>query len=302
MYFYIKPDTYKYLVLYFMNVRKYKILAFLTMMKYHRRNSSIYGWESTVILAKSFGMSFNTFKKYFNLCLSKKYIVKKGNNYQAIGLTKVIKKFKLEHLKFFKHTEYSETPSFKDVYKQIQDSILIKNFTQQDFAIKKDLESLKSYEISLYNRTMSRDQKKSLKRLVKKAGKLRLSTDELVKRMYKNINTIKTGKNHAAKLLGMSTSSGKNILRRLSKDNKIEVKIIQEKIRMDVNHASFEYLKKKHKCVVIPSNGFFWLSIGREVSLDTKYMTDSYNTKESEKNINLSDFNGVVDIIDDVVI
>lgn len=263
-------------------VRRCKILAFLTMIKFHRRNSCIYTSENLTQVYKSLKMSYNTFHKYFSICIKEGFIIEDKGAYRAIKLRTAMQQLDLTNLKFFHQTEYDCEITFKNVYKQIQDSLLIRNFQQQQYKIEQNKDFLKVYYKKSKNRVKSEvfyttSEKRVLKKLIVCARKAGMSTDKYIKRIEESSKEILTGKFHASNILGMSPASGANALKRLSK-SKIQREKVSIKSDLKMTDHSFEILKAENpNTVIVPTRKGFFLSKGSIINLDTLYINNNYS-------------------------
>lgn len=208
--------------------KQYKLLAFITLIKKHRINSMIYSCESKKVLAKELGMSYNTFKKWFEIAVEEGLLIKKGNHHQAINLVHTILHLGLRK-KLWKYHNFCyswnyEKLTFKNVYDRIITSIITNNYEQQAFIIERN-------NVLFGFNSNSKKKSNYIRAIYKKALKLETSTEQLLQYTKENkINKIVSGKFHVAKLIGLSDSSGLRWLKKLHKrkiiKRKVEIKFI----------------------------------------------------------------------------
>lgn len=275
-------------------VKKYKILAFITLFKRKRRNSLIYSGETIKQLHHNTRINQNTLRKYITLCEENGLIRQHGKHRCFIKLTQAIEK--LVGLKKFKHV-YFEGGDLMTIYKNMVDAIVIKNFLQQDFrrvenielkevaisVMKKDkpfFKQLKKVKCEDHRKQLVKSYNKNVKKLIKmtqewnaKKG-TRKGTIAFCKSFSSKPNKpVCSGKNHVAKLTGMTPSTGRNILKRMHKSGKIIRAVIKKDTELKSSCHNMEKLQSRFRNV-IPSKktGTLWLSIGSEVSLDTEFV------------------------------
>lgn len=252
-----------------MHIReKYKIVAFCTLVKYRRTNSCISKKKSKHQLAREFGMCYNSFTKYFNLCKKRGLLRELKENWQFISLPEVVKKLELhldKHCRWTEWDEYKEI-SFKTIYQKIVDSPVFKNFRQQQYKIEKKQIRL---ERVFSNSPLSVNQKLTI-RVAKEASRMGMTFEEYIKRLRESLTTtIVSGKNHVANLIGYSATYGSKWLRKMEKEGVISRKIIKQYSELPVNHASFDLLRQEGKKAVPTDKGFL-LFLGSSITLTLK--------------------------------
>ena len=281
----------------------YKLLSFCILLKLNRKNSMIYNEESIVQLSSDLKINFRTFKKYLDASIKHGLIKKQGNHLYAIkyrylisewsnlnGQDKNLQKF-FTHLYAFKKTKYNKVPSFKDIYNQVVESIIFKNFKQQEYKILKEQEKIEIYRNSLKSgcNPVDRRSSKILKSLTKEASQRRKSTDAYVKCMeMKKDKYIKTGKNHIAKLLGMSSATGQRRLKKLETSEKVQREVIRVNTGLPAINECFDVLKEEKKLIsstatIVPMNKTLWLCKGSKITLNPIYMDDFYSVGKINK-------------------
>ena len=119
-------------------------------------------------------------------------------------------------LRFFKYWEYRGKITFKTIYNRIVESLLIKNFDQQDYRIK-FTKKLKAYYYQLEDScTRFDDYSSVLKKGMKLASANNMSIEEYISSTLKrSIKRIVTGKNHSAKIIDMSPATSIRVLNRM---------------------------------------------------------------------------------------
>jgi len=122
------------------------------------------------------------------------------------------------YVECFKRFTCNGPLTWEKVYHQIQHSLVLKNFKQQQYRIEKWKDTEDAY-YRIGDRITSEKKRNSiLKKVAKCAAALGITTDDWMKRARtKNKQYIVSGKTHMARLLGMSESSGGRILRRMHK-------------------------------------------------------------------------------------
>ena len=272
------------------------------MLKINRVNGMLYKKEALHKISSDLGMNFRTFKKYFDKCVSLGFIKHQGTHFQAASYSQLIKiwedpflntedhtlqdrkqQFFLRHLYVFNKTSYKKRPTFKDVYNQIIDSVIIKNFKQQEYKINQEKEKISVYKRTKTSRLGSnkgdnRKQLTALKALAKDAAKAKMSTDDYVKSMSGRDNYIKTGKTHISKLIGMSASTGKRRLKSLEESKKIKRERIVENTNLPGLHECFDVLRSESNHFIIQGKKLH-LSKGSKIGLKTNYIRKKYSVK-----------------------
>ena len=257
----------------------------------------LYKQDSLVKLATSLKINFRTFKKYLNKCIELGMIKSQGEHLYVINYRDLIKNWcgidsehnkKLQkfftHVFIFNKTDYGKkNPSFKDIYNQIIDSVIIKNFQQQEYKINKQKKTLDLYQKSSKEgcHPTSKREYKLLKSLVKEAAQRGLTTEQYIKRISKKTDWyIKTGKNHISKLIGMSSSTGQIRLKKLQKENKIQREIILVNTGLPVIDECFQILKKETKHLIVPKGNVLFISKGSRIGMDTYYLANDYSVEK----------------------
>lgn len=247
-------------------LKKYKILAFIVLVKKHRKNSIFFQGENQIDLAKQLGISYTSFKKYKTYCIENGILVEYGVHQQFIKLTKAIELLKLDvnkYHKFFSWKHYTSL-TLKNIYEEIVQELLLVKFKQQQFRIdKKQKELSKVQQVENSKRTDPR----KVKPLLKKYGSIEKAKSSISKNFT---NSIVSGKNHVASIVGCSPATGKNLLKKLHNKNVITRTIVFEKLNYEYNTYSFDMIKATNKqWTIVPStkNQCFYLSKGSLISL-----------------------------------
>jgi hypothetical protein len=271
----------------------YKLFAFAILLKFNRENSMVYNDESFRKLASDNNINGRTFKKYFNLCKKEGIIVGQGEHYNVIAYHKIINVWQskfdnsqeynkecdlFSHLQIFNQTTYKKK-TFKNIYNQILDSIIIKNFKQQQYRINEVKQWIGIYNKSFDgNKNLNKYEQKQTKLLMQRAASFGMSVDAFIKRLNECDIYIKTGKFHAAKKVNMSASTGTRILKRLQTEEKVYREIVVLPTNIKVNHAGFDYLKAQNKeQTIIISEGEFMVAKGSRIEMNTFYMDNCYS-------------------------
>lgn len=271
----------------------YKLFAFAILLKFNRDNSIVYNDESFRKLASNNNINGRTFKKYFNLCIKEGIIVKQGIHHNVIGYYKIIKLWQskfdnsqeynkdcdlFSHLQIFNQTTYKKK-TFKNIYNQILDSILIKNFKQQQYRINEVKQWISIYNKSFDgNKNLNKYEQKQTKLLMQRAASFGMSVDAFIKRLNECDIYVKTGKFHASKKISMSASTGARILRRLQTEEKVYREVVVLHTNVSVNHSGFDYLKTQNKeQTIIISEGEFLIAKGSRIEMNTFYMDNCYS-------------------------
>ena len=206
-------------------VQKYKLLAFITLCKKKRNNSVfLYKNESMSIRCKELGIGFNNFKKFKQLCLDNSLLREVNGHLIFIKMLDILtflndgvvseknltfNRFVL----FFNYTTYNIL-TYKNIYNQIRKSLILKNYKQQEYNIKRNKSFMKD---------LGHGNKKAIKLLIKQARSVGKSTTEYLKCLPKHNQRIVSGKYHVSKIIGMSSSTGQRILKELSKKEVIRI-------------------------------------------------------------------------------
>lgn len=253
---------------------KYKIVAFCSLVKYHRRDSCIRKDKKKYRISQEFGMCTNSFSKYFKLCRDLGLMRELKSNYQLIGLPEIIRKLGLDldrHCRWTNYDEY-EKVTFKSVYDRVVFSPIIKNFNQQQYKINKKQKRL---ERVFSNSNLSMDQKLT-KRIAKEAARAGVTFESYIERMLDSFTrTIVSGKYHVANLIGYSATSGSRWLRKMVENGIIDRKVKWKDAGLPVTHASYDVLIEERRrengsYAVIPSSRGFRLSLGSSINLMLK--------------------------------
>lgn len=279
-------------------VKKYKILAFITLFKRRRRNSLIYSGESIKQLSINTGINQNTLRKYITLCEEKSLIRQHGEHRCFIKLIDAMNVLGLDR-KNMKHVWFKGN-EFMTIYKNIAEGIMMKNFEQQSFRreqnielkeiaksiIKKDkpfYKELSKVKDEDHRKQLVKSYNKGVKKLIKMGKKKNVekgtkkSTLAFCKSFSSKPNKpICSGKNHVSKLTGLCPSSGRNILKRMNTSGKIKRTVIKKDTELNSNLHNMEMLQSKYRFVMpSKSTGTLWLSIGSEISLIINTINES---------------------------
>jgi hypothetical protein len=211
-------------------IQKYKILAFITLCKKSRNNSVLlYKNESIVNRCKELHIGFNTFKKFKQICLENSLLKEVNGHLIFVKMLDILtflndgiiceknltfNRFVL----FFNYITYDNI-SYKNIYNQIRKSLVLKNYKQQEYNIKRNKSFIKD---------LGHGNKKAIKVLIKQARSLGKSTAEYLKCLPKHKERIVSGKNHISKIIGMSPSTGQRLLKELSQKEVTRIVITKQ--------------------------------------------------------------------------
>lgn len=251
-------------------IQKYKLLSFITLCKKERRNSvCLYKNESISNRAKTLGIGFNNFKRYKQLCLDNNLlrVTSKGNlvfikmkDVMTFMNDGVINEKNLtfnRFILFFNFTSY-EKLTFKNIYNQIRKSIVLKNYKQQQFNIKRT---------QLLLNCLDHRNTRAIKKVIKLAAKANVTTTEYIKSLSSKNNNIISGKYHVSKLVGMSSATGQRILKDLTK-KEIKRTVIKELLSTELNRANYDYYTELYSNdIVIPINNAIYLYKGSSITI-----------------------------------
>lgn len=251
-------------------VSKYKLLSFITLCKKQRRNSvCLYKNESITNRIKDLGIGYNNFKRYKQLCLDNNLlrVTSKGNlvfikmkDVMTFMNDGVINEKNLtfnRFILFFNFTSY-EKLTFKNIYNQIRKSIVLKNYKQQQFNIKRT---------QLLLNCLDHRNTRAIKKVIKLAAKANVTTTEYIKSLSSKNNNIISGKYHVSKLVGMSSATGQRILKDLTK-KEIKRTVIKELLSTELNRANYDYYTELYSNdIVIPINNAIYLYKGSSITI-----------------------------------
>lgn len=249
-------------------IQKYKLLAFITLCKKSRTNSvCLYKNESLVKRSKEIGIGFNTFKKFKQICINNNLLREKDGCLIFVKMTEVLTFLNdgvvaeknlifNRFLLFFNYVKY-DVVSFKNVYNQIRKSLVLKNYRQQEYHIKRN----KSFKQDLRN-----GNSKAIRILIKKAKEAGLSTSDYLKSLPKFSERIVSGKYHISSIIGMSPSTGQRLLKELSL-KEVHRMIQTKKLSNCQNNYELEALRNDFpgKAVHLTKKGSF-LYLGSVIS------------------------------------
>lgn len=250
-------------------IQKYKLLAFITLCKKSRNNSVfLYQNESSVKRSKELGVSFNTFKKFKVICLENSLLKEVNGHLIFVKMLDILtflndgiiceknltfNRFVL----FFNYITYDNI-SYKNIYNQIRKSLVLKNYKQQEYNIKRNKSFIKD---------LGHGNKKAIKVLIKQARSLGKSTAEYLKCLPKHKERIVSGKNHISKIIGMSPSTGQRLLKELSQKEVTRI-VITKQLSNIVQGYDLDSLRALNpgKAVHLTKSGTF-MYLGSIISL-----------------------------------
>lgn len=198
-------------------------------------------------------MNVRTYVKYKNICLNLGLLKNYKGTLQAVSLKdcNTILEINTRHANFFNNFAYKDL-SFMIVYRQIQKSLLERNFEQQEFAISKKFDFLTN---DCYNAT------KKAARMAAKAG---ISYADFLKSALAERKYIATGKYHAGKILNMSSSTGRRVL--LSLKDRYSLSTIYKNSFLPATPETFNYVKDLYGGYLVNKKGYWVAILGTKVS------------------------------------
>lgn len=278
-----------------MNVEsKYKLIAFAALLKSKQKNSIIFVNDGDVAIAKKLGLSFNTFKKYKNLCIVNDLFVISKCNLQMKSLPKIIKALGLDDV-IHKHIRFTSTESLtlRMYYNRILKAILMNNFRQQEFNRCRVIERRNVLVQTMNGHNLGKKEKALFRKLVKESkGNFQTYSKRVIKSVSKNVVS---GKNHASALIGMSASTGIRTLKRMDREGDIKRQVISVKSNAPYSFEGYDNLNKTEGksgvLVPSPSNKCFYISVGSSIILpDSKIeklkILNTKNFRFSKKSVN----------------
>ena len=234
--------------------RKYRMFAFVLILKNYRGNSIILSTETRNYMSKKLGMSFTTYSIIFQECINIGLIIPSGKNYQVIGLINAISLLGLEdfitkHDNFYNRATF-EFKTYKQVYENIVKMIALHNYKMQAWNIERKEIIFSKNKEDRYKRLQA------IKRCCKEAAKNGIATDDYINNLKINRkNNIVSGKFHLGNILGYSSSSGSNWLKKMHNDNTINRRVNTFLIKGNHDAVSYGYLIEDNKNVkIIPTS------------------------------------------------
>ena len=238
---------------------KYKLLAFITLLKFSKKNSILNKSINNSKFIKELGISNNTFQKYKKLSIDLGYIVPFNNHFKIIKLVEIINDLDINinsYNRFFRHVYY-KSKTFKSIYETIQESFLLKNFKSQEYKLHK-----KSYKAEVAKEIISNCKYKGI------------SLYSHCQCILSNFNSkIVTGSYHCSKLNKLSHATNNSILNRMHTSNKLKRTIIRKRLgkMTDLQSEVFNETLKSGK-IFLSSKGFGYRVKGSGIQLTTKYI------------------------------
>lgn len=268
--------------------KKYRLLAFITLVKFQRRNSIVDKNMAEVKFANMIGVSYPSYKKYKRACLDLglAYEVNGHTFYKAMKDVLVILDLPQinRHVRFFNKAKYSKK-TFNEVYKRISEEIYFNKLRQQEYFVNKNQVKYNLSKSLINNRQIAskvdRAMLKSLRReaINKGKGLLEYAQSIVIEHTISKKNIV-TGKNHAATVIGMSTATGSNRIKALQERGLIteRVTVYKKYSNIPYNNTSFDALKSSTDTgVIVPSskNKVFTHYLGSKITLINPI--DEYN-------------------------
>jgi hypothetical protein len=162
---------------------------------------------------------------------------------QFVSIIRVVEILELDnitkYIKFFSYKWY-EKLTLRAIYTEIKYELCLTNYKQQKFQINKKAKELsfvkhaKNSKKSPYRRT---------KEVLKKYGSFKNSISSISANFTESVIS---GKNHVANLVGCSASTAANILKKMSEAEIIDRKIVKVYINQAVSNAMFDILRIKY--------------------------------------------------------
>jgi hypothetical protein len=255
-----------------MDIReKYKIVAFCSLVKYHRVDSCIRKDKKCYQLAPEFGMCTNSYTKYFKLCKELGLMVELRSNYKLIALPEIVRKLEMDldrHCRWTNWEEYKEI-NFRSIYEKVVYSLIVKNYKQQQHNIDRKQRKLDH----LFSNGNLEVKRKVSQTTAKQAAKRGMTFNQYVQCLREELNKdIVSGKHHVANLIGYSATSGRRWLSKMDKCGMITREIVRKYADLPVVHGSFDVLVKERdqqgsSHVIIPTSKGWVLSLGSKIHL-----------------------------------
>lgn len=272
---------------------KINILAFITNLKYKVHSSVVYRkGENKLKKAQSLGIGYNQYKRYLKYCIDNGLTRENSRgDVILVDLRRVLTFLNdgvvnapnlpfNRFIKFFHYHKYDKV-TFKNIKNQIRKEMVLRNYRQQDYNIRKRNE----LKVGLDNSTKTASAKAV--RLAKKQG---VSTEDFQKSLSNGIDNIVSGKNHVANIIEMSKSTGLRLLKSLHRDKVITRTTNRVLISPRCNPYMVEAYKEfyTNNTIIPMTNGMLYRYIGSTITInDIKNhhsLTDAVSRVHNDKN------------------
>ena len=271
--------------------QKLKLLSFICAFKYAHSNSIVNGNPNISKYAKSISVSSHTFNKYLNLSIKKGFLVKKGNNYQFVGLSKIVNKLFQDnsvnqHHRFFSDfngvKNNGEFCSMKEMEDSITQTIIARKFSIQSEQISKK----KGLLVQIHHCT-TKGKEAIKKQTALNGGK---SYKRVNQKNLKLNEQIVFGKNYIASSVGFSPSTSHRRIKRLIKLGKLNRKVILQEVNNNfvlenekaVMGGMF-YSNKQAKCLKVVGSVLVTCNLKGFIECDNNPLVRFKNSKEYSK-------------------
>lgn len=269
-------------------IYKLNILSFITLVKKLHRNSVVLKkGENKLKRARKLGIGYNQYKRFLS------EVIRLGLTHTNSRGDIVISNFKKvltwandgvinepnltfnRFIKFFNYHQY-EKITFKNIKNQIRKELVLRNYYQQDYNIRRRNE----LKTGLDNRT-----KTASATAVKLAKKQGLSVLELHQNLSKGVNNIVSGKNHVANLIEMSPSTGLRLLRSMHNEKVISRQVNRQLLAPRFNKYMLNaYKEEMGDSVVLFKSGLVYRYYGSVITLNKElHLADAVSRVQNEK-------------------
>lgn len=293
-----------------MNVlEKYKCLALIASVKRYKHNSALHLRKDEAKFAQHIGISYNTYTKYRGMCIQLGCAKKTHNQVIFVNLVKCIKILDIgftRNNKFLTDANVTDG-TFKAYYEAIRESVLLLNYNKQNYKIQQNDAYLEAIAWSTNGRYKSTNSdtdkrcKKLMRKLIKKAQYMGITTTSLINSMVENRvnNNIVTGKTHASRLLRVSESTARRQLIKMSKKGEIKRTVIKRVIvdgesnKVDYSNGMYDYLKVMNttgKIVPISHSRTFMHYEGSRITFNCNSTIENINRKLPSKALRLKEY------------
>ena len=212
------------------------------------------------------GISYNAFKKYFNLANKAGLLIKRGNNFQAVHFVKCLHVLGLNDRlnrsdAMFNDFDYPVL-TFNAVYEQIIFATVTNNFKKQRYKINQDnfiLTDNRNYKAKV----------KALKLAASLAASKGVDTVGYLQSISnRKRSSIVTGKFHISAIIGCSPTSGLNWLRKFHTKKMLNRKVNREFIQSTGDPDQYYDLIHSNRAgMVYPAFGNFYNCKGSVITL-----------------------------------
>lgn len=271
--------------------QKLKLLSFICAFKYAHTNGIVNGKPNISRYAKSISVSSHTFNKYLTLSKKKGFLIKKGTNYQFIGLSKIIEalssdlNININH-RFFsdfnKVRNNGEFCSMKEMEDSITQTIIARKFSIQSEQISKK----KALLVQIHHCT-TKGKEAIKKQTALNGGK---SYKRVNQKNLKLNEQIVFGKNYIASSVGFSSSTSHRKIKGLIKLGKLSRKVILQEVNNNfllenekaVMGGMF-YSNKQSKCLKVVGSVLLTCNLKGFIECDNNPLVRFKNSKEYSK-------------------